>query len=75
LIPDCSSAAAAAAAVAPQVFFSRRCPLLQWRLGLLHKILYTNGEAAELAVQAETDQHVNMYGMHAVYRTYGVLEQ
>jgi hypothetical protein len=27
-----------------QVFFSSRCPLLQRRLSLLHKILYTNGE-------------------------------
>jgi hypothetical protein len=29
-----------------QVFFSGRCPLLQRRLSLLHKILYTNGERA-----------------------------
>lgn len=27
-----------------QVFFSRRCPLIQSRLSLLHKLLYTNGE-------------------------------
>lgn len=27
-----------------QVFFSSRCPLFQRRLGLVHKLLYTNGE-------------------------------
>jgi hypothetical protein len=26
-----------------QVFFSKRCPLVQWDLPLLQKILYTNG--------------------------------
>jgi hypothetical protein len=26
-----------------QVFFSKRCPLFQWDLPLLQKILYTNG--------------------------------
>lgn len=26
-----------------QIFFSRRCPLLNWKLPLVHKILYTNG--------------------------------
>jgi hypothetical protein len=26
-----------------QIFFSRRCPLINWKLPLLHKILYTNG--------------------------------
>jgi hypothetical protein len=26
-----------------QIFFSRRCPLIQGRLPLLHKLLYTNG--------------------------------
>jgi hypothetical protein len=30
-----------------QIFFSRRCPLLNWRLPLLHKILYTNGACAD----------------------------
>jgi hypothetical protein len=26
-----------------QIFFSRRCPLVNWKLLLVHKILYTNG--------------------------------
>eukprot|EP00879_Flechtneria_rotunda_P004438 GHRR01004689.1.p1 GENE.GHRR01004689.1~~GHRR01004689.1.p1 ORF type:complete len:1077 (+),score=332.23 GHRR01004689.1:2028-5258(+) len=26
-----------------QIFFSRRCPLTNWKLPLIHKILYTNG--------------------------------
>ena len=32
-----------------QIFFSRRCPLIQGRLPLLHKLLYTNGAYAYLA--------------------------
>jgi cellulose synthase/poly-beta-1,6-N-acetylglucosamine synthase-like glycosyltransferase len=38
-----ATAAAAAAVACVQVFFSRRCPMLQWDLPLLQKILYTNG--------------------------------
>lgn len=34
---------------APQVFFSKRCPLFQRRLSLLHKLLYTNGTWAYFA--------------------------
>lgn len=26
-----------------QIFFSRRCPLFNWKLPLLHKLLYCNG--------------------------------
>ena len=32
-----------------KIFFSRRCPLIQGRLPLLHKLLYTNGTYAYLA--------------------------
>jgi hypothetical protein len=31
------------------VFFSKRCPLFQRRLSLLHKLLYTNGTWAYFA--------------------------
>lgn len=26
-----------------QIFFSRRCPLFNWKLPFIHKLLYTNG--------------------------------
>jgi cellulose synthase/poly-beta-1,6-N-acetylglucosamine synthase-like glycosyltransferase len=26
-----------------QIFFSRRCPLFNWNLPFIHKLLYTNG--------------------------------